>query len=412
MTPPTLLWYRRDLRVVDHPALALAAAQGFVMPVYIVEPDYWQLPDTSARQWQFLAETLGDLRTALAALGQPLIIRMGQAVQVLETLRRAHGTTRMVSHRDHGHGWAVARDAQVADWARTQGVEWQVVDGAGRTEVAALPPLDGVEPGPLPPAKSLRLRDDPCPHRQHGGRARGLVLLDSFVAARGADYPKAATSPLIAERASSRLSPYLALGALTAAEVAMAPHLRRPLGRRARLLAGDAATDARMAAVIGETGLPFVDATMRYLSATGWLSFPLREMLASVGCHHLGLDPGGVGVHLARLFTDYEPAVHWAHMRRVAEGPVRDPVATGLAQDPGGQFIRRWLPELGAVPDSFLHEPWKWPGAQGVLGRSYPEPVFDPAATTRVLRAARRAAAPARRARRRPAVEGQLDFGF
>ena len=57
-----LVWFKRDLRIHDHPALSIAAAQGAVLPVYVVEPDYWRLPDTSARQWAFTAEALADLR--------------------------------------------------------------------------------------------------------------------------------------------------------------------------------------------------------------------------------------------------------------------------------------------------------------------------------------------------------------
>ena len=46
-----IIWYKRDLRVDDHPALTLGAEIGAVLPIYIVEPDYWALADTSARQW-------------------------------------------------------------------------------------------------------------------------------------------------------------------------------------------------------------------------------------------------------------------------------------------------------------------------------------------------------------------------
>jgi deoxyribodipyrimidine photo-lyase len=85
-----LVWFKRDLRVQDHPALALAAGLGAVLPVYVVEPEYWALPDTSARQWDFAAESLTALREDLGALGAPLIVRTGDAVEVLARLVRAH----------------------------------------------------------------------------------------------------------------------------------------------------------------------------------------------------------------------------------------------------------------------------------------------------------------------------------
>ena len=74
-----LVWFKRDLRVVDHPALARAASLGPVLPVYVVEPDYWALPDTSARQWQAVADALADLRAEMSAMGGCLVIRSGDA---------------------------------------------------------------------------------------------------------------------------------------------------------------------------------------------------------------------------------------------------------------------------------------------------------------------------------------------
>ncbi|MFT7191821.1 MAG: deoxyribodipyrimidine photo-lyase, partial [Dinoroseobacter sp.] len=68
----TCVWFKRDLRVSDHPALTRAAEIGApVLALYVVEPDYWRLADTSARQWDFTRECLLGLRDDLAALGVP-----------------------------------------------------------------------------------------------------------------------------------------------------------------------------------------------------------------------------------------------------------------------------------------------------------------------------------------------------
>ena len=151
----------------------------------------------------------------------------------------------------------------------------------------------------------------------------------------------------------------------------------------------------RLAAwAVGETGVPFVDACMRYLRATGWLNFRMRSMVMSVAAQHLWLDWRDAGLPLARMFTDYEPGIHWqqAQMQAGTTGMnticIYNPVKQGLAQDPGGAFTRRWVPELAEVPDLFLQEPWRWPGAQGVLGRKYPEPLVDIVAAARAARAA------------------------
>lgn len=448
-----LVWFKRDLRLTDHPALTLAAGMGHVLPLYVVEPEYWAGPDASARQWAFTAETLADLRADLAAAGAPLVVRTGDAVQIIARLVRAHGITRIVSHEETGNLWTFARDRRLADWAREAGVEWTELPQSGvvrrlasrngwaarRDAFMAAPPLpapalhpvEGVEPGPIPDARALRLPHDPCPHRQTGGRGRALDLMDSFLAQRAAGYRRGMSSPVSGERACSRLSPHLALGAISPREVEAAlaaRQIERPgagfaanlasfgarlawrdhfmqkledapdMEARALHRAADGlrhSDPARLAAFrAGETGLPFVDACLRYLAATGWLNFRMRAMLTSVGCYHLWLDWRDVGAHLARGFTDYEPGIHWPQVQMQAGVTginrlrVYNPVKQGIEQDPDGAFTRRWLPELAGVPDAFLQAPWRWSGAAGVLGRRYPEPVVDPAAAAREARAA------------------------
>ena len=450
-----LVWYKRDLRVQDHPALALAAGLGAVLPVHVVEPEYWALPDTSARHWEFTAESLAGLREDLGALGAPLVVRTGDAVEVLARLVRAHRITRILSHEETGNLWTYARDRRVAAWARGAGVDWTELPQsgvvrrlAGRDGWAALrdgfmaapmvappalSPVPGVEPGPIPSARALRLADDRCPHRQTGGRPQGLALLDSFLTRRGEPYRAAMSSPVTGERACSRLSPHIALGTLSLREVVQATAARqaeRPGGRWPGALASfqsrlawrdhfiqkledqpaietaclhraaeglrprepDA---ARLAAwERGETGLPFLDACLRYLRATGWLNFRMRSMVMAVASYHLWLDWRATGAILARRFTDYEPGIHWPQVQMqsgttgINTPRIYNPVKQGLDQDPTGAFTRTWVPELAAVPDAFLQTPWAWEGAGRLLDRRYPAPIVDLAAAQRAAREA------------------------
>ncbi len=442
----TLIWFKRDLRITDHAALA-RVGPGPVLPVYVVEPAYWALPDTSARQWAFTAECLEDLRVELAALGAPLVVRVGEAVVELEAMRAATGARRMLSHEETGNLWTYARDRRVADWARKAGVEWVELpqsgvvrrlrgrDGwAGRRErfmrqpqiaaPLALNAVAGVEPGRIPSAAELGLEDDGCIDRQRGGRRQALSLLGSFLTERGRTYRRDMSTPVAGEWACSRLSPYLALGAMTGREVAQATRVRQAdvKGTRegwsgslssfqSRLAWRDhfmqkledepriereclhsayeklrprAPDAARLRAwELGETGLPFVDACMRYLRATGWLNFRMRSMLMAVASYHLWLDWRATGPHLARMFTDYEPGIHWSQVQMqsgtTGMNTVRiyNPVKQGHDQDPTGVFTRRWVPELADVPDEFLQEPWRWDGAGRLLGHVYPEPLVD-----------------------------------
>lgn len=449
-----LIWFKRDLRIQDHPALHLAAGMGAVLPLYIVEPDYWQLPDVSARQWHFTAECLTTLSDDLGRTGAPLVLRVGDAVEVLARLCQRHDIARILSHEETGNLWTYQRDRRVAAWAKGAGVDWQELPQQGVIRrlahrngwarqrdafvtapllpaPAALKPVAGVEPGLLPTARALRLAEDRCAHRQTGGRGQGESLLHSFLTARGEPYRRALSAPLTAERACSRLSAHLAYGTLSSREVMQATAQRqteRPGGAwpgalssfQSRLAwrdhfiqkledepeieirALDRAADAlrprepdalRLQAwAAGETGLPFVDACLRYLNATGWLNFRMRAMVQSVAAYHLWLDWRASGTVLARRFTDYDPGIHWpqVQMQSGVTGintiRIYNPVKQGLEQDPTGQFTRRWVPELAPVPDAFLHEPWKWPGARGLLGRFYPEPLVDPAAAARAAR--------------------------
>ena len=449
-----LVWFKRDLRVHDHPALTLAAGLGPILPLFIVEPALWSAPDASARHWGFLGESLASLRDELAQMGAPLVVRVGEAVEVLDRLCRQHRIIRIVSHEETGTLATCARDRQVAAWARAAGIAWTELPQSGvvrrlanRDGWSALrdgfmgqpvqpPPtltaVPGVEPGQIPAARALKLAEDPCPHRQLGGRIRGMALLDSFLARRAEPYRTAMSSPLTAERACSRLSPHFAWGSLSIREVVQATDARRkerPGGQWAGALSSfqsrlawrdhfiqkledqpaievrdlhPSATlrprdsdAARLAAwTNGETGLPFVDACLRYLCATGWLNFRMRALVTSVASYHLWLDWRASGQHLARMFTDYEPGIHWPQVQMqsgttgIDTPRICNPVKQGQDQDPTGAFTRAWVPELAPVPDAFLHEPWKWPDARRLLGHRYPEPIIDVATAARDARAA------------------------
>jgi len=442
--------------VHDNPVLFEAASRGGrIIPLFIVEPEAWAQTDASARQWRFVAESLSALRAELARLGAPLIVRQGAAVEVMAALCAETGIRDIVSLEETGNGWSYGRDRAVAGWARATGIAWHEVPQAGvvrrlagrdgwaarrdRAIRAAPVPVPNalhgfpLDPGPIPEARDLRLPFDPCPGRQKGGRAEAEALLASFLETRGQTYRRAMSSPLEGASACSRLSPHLAWGTLSPREAAQAAAARKRAAKgtregwtgamqsfEARLawrdhfmqkLEDEPALEhrclhtayedlrprtpdaARLAAwERGETGLPFVDACMRSLIATGWLNFRMRAMLVSVASYQLWLDWRATGPHLARMFTDYEPGIHWPQMQMqsgtTGMNTVRiyNPVKQGTDQDPTGAFTRHWCPELREVPDACLQTPWQWEGALTLLGKRYPAPVVDLAASARAAR--------------------------
>jgi deoxyribodipyrimidine photo-lyase len=412
-----LIWFRSDLRATALPALTRAARAGRVLPLFIVEPDLWSQPERSARHWDFVAECLADLRQDLAGLGAPLVVRVGSAQTVLERLCRQHDIASILTTPERGSPWQDQRSAQLKDWAQAARIDWQEITTPPDPDCAppALSPLAGIEPGSIPQARALRLEEDRCPHRQIGGRKQAEALLQGFLTRRAEGYRAAQAAPLLAERAGSRLSPYLAQGVLARAEVALAVAQQRNMQPGAALSAGLSSFANRLtlgcgdlaqpllppsspamasglcqAWQAGESGLPFADACMRYLNATGWLPDALRAMLAGFGLSLLGLDLRQAGLVLARRMTDYDPALFWPRLQALARSGVPDdPVRLGQRHDPCGTFTRRWVPELAGLPDDVVHCPWKWPGARGFLGKRYPEPIIDSRSALQALRATR-----------------------
>lgn len=191
-----LVWFKRDLRAMDHRALAGAAAQGPVLPLFIAEPELWQGPDHSARQWSFVRESLLELREALAALGQPLVVRTGDVLDVFEAIEAERGVAGLWSHEETGNGWTYARDRRVADWCAARAIPWHEPRQSGVirrlksrngwarrwdrfmgeavTPAPALEPLAGIPPGAIPSAQDMGLPADPCPGRQTAGAPQAL----------------------------------------------------------------------------------------------------------------------------------------------------------------------------------------------------------------------------------------------
>jgi deoxyribodipyrimidine photo-lyase len=371
-----LVWFKRDLRVLDHAPLAAAQSQHDALGLFIIEPDWWQSPECDAIHVDFALGCLRELRVELAQRNMPLLVAVGPALEVLEKLHAEVGFTHVYSHEETGTGWSYQRDLKVAAWCRSQQVPWREFTQTGvvrllrsrsgwakrwqsRMDAPLTLPNDSfnaavsLDQPDLPTLANLGL----SPHGktlQAAGEKAAQQTLQSFLQSRGQNYRKAISSPLSAQDGCSRLSPHLAFGTLSmrtvhqATEAAIASTNDRGLAYALRGFAGrlrwhchfmqkledepaiefknfaracdglredEFNPDYFAAWCAGQTGFPMVDACMRSLKATGWLNFRMRAMLVSFSSYHLWLHWREPGLFLARQFLDFEPGIHWSQMQ-------------------------------------------------------------------------------------------------
>ncbi len=143
----------------------------------------------------------------------------------------------------------------------------------------------------------------------------------------------------------------------------------------------------------GRTGYPIVDAGMRQLWQTGWMHNRVRMIVASFLTKHLLIEWQLGEEWFWGTLVDADPANNPFNWQWVAGSGmdaqpyfrIFNPTLQGEKFDPKGAYVRRWVPEIAALPDRFIHTPWKASPielkAAGIdLGKTYPEPMVDHAA--------------------------------
>lgn len=119
-----------------------------------------------------------------------------------------------------------------------------------------------------------------------------------------------------------------------------------------------------MAWVNGETGNPFIDANMKVLSATGYLSYRSRQIVANYLIKDLGIYWLWGAEYFESILLDYDPCsnyCNWALLAGVGNDPREERIYNVLTyaqkNDPNGYFVKKWLPMLSTLPDEYIHAP-------------------------------------------------------
>lgn len=419
----TVVWFRRDLRVADHPGLRAAADAGPVVCLFVIDPALLRRRHHSAPpRLRFLRAGLEALDAELRSRGSRLVVREGAPARVLPAVAAEARAARVTWIREVSP-FGTARDERVRRALERDRVEVVETGGDLVVEPADLPgssgggylvftpfhrawrdaPLPAHVPAPvaiagpdLPSTGLGRLPAGDPPLEAGPAAARRRIV--GFVRGGGADrYPDRRDAP--AEDATSRLSAHLRLGMCTGAQIGRALGLPGPLprGREAfwrqiawrefyhhhlarhpevarvslnpslRGIEWDDDPDELAAWTRGETGVPIVDAGMRQLASTGWIHNRARMVVASFLVKDLLVDwRRGETVFMQGL-VDGDPANNnggwqWTAGTGTDAAPyfrVLNPIRQASRFDADGEYVRRWVPELRDVPAARVHEPWR-----------------------------------------------------
>jgi deoxyribodipyrimidine photo-lyase len=422
MGDTSVLWFRRDLRLADHPALAEAAASGGTVVALFVHDPCLAGP-SGANRLAFLHASLDALDLSL---GGALVERVGDPTVVVAEVAAEVGAAQVVVTGDHGP-YGRRRDDAVEAALATDGRRFERVGSPYAIEPGTIRTRAGTPckvftpfrrtwdahgvPEPIPAPSRIEwhrgVTSDPRPSTPTPTATAGLPpageeaatrLLDAFVTHDLAGYATDRDRPDL--DVTSRLSPHLKVGSIHPRQILARLHERagdgpstfaaelawrdfyadvlhhRPDTARRNVVdnldalrwdTGPRADERFAAWCAGRTGYPIVDAGMRQLLAEGWMHNRVRMIVASflVKDLHLHWRRGAAWFMEHLVDGDLASNQHgwqWTAGTGTDAAPffrVFNPVAQGKRFDPTGDYVRRYVPELAGVAGAAVHEPWR-----------------------------------------------------
>ncbi|GAB3990747.1 cryptochrome/photolyase family protein [Nocardioides marmoraquaticus] len=437
----SIVWFRRDLRLRDHPALRAAASEGPVLGLFVLDPVLWKGAGPARRAW--LAATLRSLDESMHG---NLTIRMGSPETLVPRLATEVGAERVHVSRDFTP-YAVTRDQAVVD-ALPDDVEGVATGSPYAVDPGTIRNGSGSPYKVFTPfSRAWRKHgwDDPEPAPRgvdwvsHDSDKRVAAMLDkaveegpeglptagedaawrrfrSFVDADVDDYDDVRDDPG-ADR-TSRLSAYLKYGVVHPRQVLAELASKRGSGPETWVteicwrdfyadvlhhnprsawhdlnpvkgVTYDEPEDAIEAWKQGRTGFPIVDAGMRQLLSEGWMHNRVRMITASFLTKDLHVWwPVGARHFLDHLVDgDLSSNNHgwqWVAGTGTDASPyfrVFNPITQGTKFDSSGDYVRRWVPELRHLDGKRAHEPWEHDDG---YDHDYPKRIVDHAEERKV----------------------------
>ena len=377
-TQLSIFWFKRDLRVLDNPALQAAVLDPAPsLLVYNFEPLLIENHHYSNRHWQFVSESLEELNDFFSQYNTKILICNTNMIDIFTEINKRYMIQTLYSHQETGLGCTYSRDQMVNEFCKSSGIEWKEFTNNGvfrglknrekwrqkwfqfmaepiqkwKASQDSFVSIAAIEEMSLPPFDWSNHTTHQI--RQKGGMKQGLAYLNSFIDSRHKSYQNSISKPELSRKSCSRLSPYIAWGNLSVRYVwQTAEHAKRKGASKFQLnaftsrlrwqahfiqkfemenrmefesinrgyLSLDKAVDESLiqAWKNGQTGFPLVDASMRCLRQTGYINFRMRAMLVSFFTHHLW-PPWQLGVsHLAKQFLDFEPGIHYPQFQMQA----------------------------------------------------------------------------------------------
>ena len=444
-TKINIVWLKRDIRSQDHMPFFVAENDSTpFLPIYIFEPSILNHPDSSLRHQQFIYHSILNLNQILSKYKKEVIIFHGETKEVFRSLIKNFEVNRVFSYQESGIKKTWDRDKSIKNILIQQKILWTEFQRDGI--LRGIKNRDGWDKNwyitmskpiiqnkykssyqpvfnhslNLPKSYENQLLAYPIKY-QKPGEDYASKYLKSFCQERGKNYSKYISKPTESRMSCGRLSPYLAWGNISIKQAAQYVKNHPNYNSNKRSFNGlltrlkwhchfiqkfenectyetvcvnkgyetmpyESNPKHIEAWKSGKTGWPMVDACMRCLKETGWINFRMRAMLVSVFCHQLDCNWKEGVYHLANLFLDYEPGIHYTQFQMQAGttgiNTIRmyNPVKQSTDHDTDGIFIKKWVNELKDIPVEFIHEPWKLTELDLQMNDikcEYPKPLVD-----------------------------------